>query len=547
MVTRVSRCRHYPPIATRRSARPVDSVWAHPTERNMVSLSCSCRRHVTAGLVAMTLSSTAFAQVTPTKFQDEILLTGAGSAVSLGTSVAISGDTAFVGGPSVSLVEVFERIAGDWIRVDTLNGVSAFPSDGFGYVAASVGRVAVGAPNMGAGTAYVYERVAGVWAQIGNVDASDPEPLGNFGRSIALSGNRLLVGEPNDDNANGVDAGAAHLYEYDGSAWNHVAKLIPSSGTDFGFAGAGVSIRGDVAVVAASGGPIAGPGRVHVFERVAGSWAETAELTSPLLAGANLAVSSAVDVHDSTILVGAKGSPSSSPGAVLVFERIAGVWTEVATLTTDESATQPADFGRDVALSGQFAVVGGLRELGTGVPFTVVFNREGGTWTQGVRLEQRFASGVSSMTAIDLDGDDVVIGSTTTNVRGFVFDMRGVPFGEPCGSGSSEAPWHDVVGHPDVGSELDYTVMGGPSGALGLLFVNLATADGLAVKGCPFYLSPTGLISIPFTLSQTGVLSGDIVVPPTAAGITVYSQAFLADGSAATGVTSTNGFELSLD
>ena len=56
-----------------------------------------------------------------------------------------------------------------------------------------------------------------------------------FGRSVAIDDPLLVIGAPGDDEG-GQDAGAAYVYERDGSDWNLLQKLVGSQlGAQFGF------------------------------------------------------------------------------------------------------------------------------------------------------------------------------------------------------------------------------------------------------------------------------------------------------------------------
>ena len=58
----------------------------------------------------------------------------------------------------------------------------------------------------------------------------NPEAADNFGESVSVDRNTVIIGVPRDDDA-GRDAGSAYLYFRDGVTWKKQAKLIP---TDLG-------------------------------------------------------------------------------------------------------------------------------------------------------------------------------------------------------------------------------------------------------------------------------------------------------------------------
>jgi hypothetical protein len=85
----------------------------------------------------------------------------------------------------------------------------------------SVGTVVVGAPGdtsaagFAQGAAYVFVRSGGVWSQQQKLLASDAASFDNFGSSVALSGETVVVGARLDDAAAGFDQGSAYVFVAD--------------------------------------------------------------------------------------------------------------------------------------------------------------------------------------------------------------------------------------------------------------------------------------------------------------------------------------------
>ena len=81
--------------------------------------------------------------------------------------------------------------------------------------------------------------------------ASDKEAGDRFGFSVSISGDRAIVGALFEDTG-GINAGAAYIFERDGSGnWNEVAKVQASDKEAGDFFGISVSISGDRAIVGA--------------------------------------------------------------------------------------------------------------------------------------------------------------------------------------------------------------------------------------------------------------------------------------------------------
>lgn len=104
----------------------------------------------------------------------------------------------------------------------------------------------------------------------------NPAELNEFGRSVAIHGNRAIVGELLDDHSFRKSVGAAHIYDLVGDAWTHYATLIGAGYTlrDDDYFGASVALADDVAVVGAPA--FFHPGHAVVFERQGSVWTPVA-------------------------------------------------------------------------------------------------------------------------------------------------------------------------------------------------------------------------------------------------------------------------------
>ncbi len=187
-----------------------------------------------------------------------------------GESVAVSGDTIVVGAPGdddagtdSGSAFVYHRNkdgADLWGLVVQLTAADAAPGDSFGAaVGISGDTVAVGAPDSDVatnerGSAYVFERNQGgidTWGELTRLVASDYRSF-DFGASIAMSGDMILVGAPWTDTLPEFDTGAAYLFERNrGGAdnWGKVQKLLASDPTHFSTFGESVDIDGRTLIV----------------------------------------------------------------------------------------------------------------------------------------------------------------------------------------------------------------------------------------------------------------------------------------------------------
>ncbi|RMH30496.1 MAG: hypothetical protein D6692_02285 [Planctomycetota bacterium] len=320
----------------------------------------------------------------------------------LGYSVGVSGDTVVAGawgdddGGSLSgSVYVFERDFGGadaWVQRAKIVNPAPAANDVFGSSVAIDGdTLVVGAPldNQGGildrGTVSVYRRdsVSGQWVLERVLVAPDANPDGQFGFSLAIDGDRLVVGSIGS-NAQGNGAGAAYVFERNlggPGQWGLAATLRGSdidANDQFGYS---VTVDGDRVVVGANKKDRDGlfAGAVFVFERDgAGVWSEAATFRAdnPV----NLQeFGSSVSLAGDTLLVGAMRTPASlgSPGgAAFVYARDAqtGVWSLADTIST----IAPGDgdlLGSSVAIrpdgdGGWFGFVGARGDGGPDAPLT---------------------------------------------------------------------------------------------------------------------------------------------------------------------------------
>jgi hypothetical protein len=278
--------------------------------------------------------------------------------------VAIEGDTIVAGalGSDPSSIDagaayVFVRPPGGWTGT-VYENAKLLASDGaandrFGAsVSLSGDAIAIGAPldSPGAaggdhGSAYVFVKPAGGWAgtltQNAKLVASDPGTNDNFGVSLAVNGDRILVGAPGASGLLAPDAGAAYLFTKPAGGWSgaltEVEKLTaPEGATGDGF-GSSVALRGDVIVVGAPTddvGTAADQGSAHVFLR------DTRPVALTLTPGTEEnPVGATTTVTAATVDVDALPVPD----ATIVFA-VAGSVTASGSCTTDAAGTCSFDY-----------------------------------------------------------------------------------------------------------------------------------------------------------------------------------------------------------
>jgi hypothetical protein len=363
-----------------------------------------------------------------------------------GWSVAISGDTVVVGaiyedsdstgingarneqGTNSGAAYVFTRSAGTWSQQAYLKPAAVGTSqvgDEFGSsVAVSGDTVVVGAHNeassttginstanesaAGSGAAYVFARSAGVWSQqaylkpaaVGASQVND-----HFGASVAVSGDTVVVGAPDEDSSalgvNGTpnelanNSGSAYVFIRNTGTWSQQAYLKPAvvGNTQSGDAfGTSVAVSGDTVAVGAyheassslginsTPNELSGTaGAAYVFTRIAGAWSQQAYLKpaavgtdqlgdffgwSIALSGDTLVVGAIKEASSTTGINSTPNESAVDAGAAYVFTRSAGVWSQLAYLKPAAIGTSQLydQFGWSVAVSGATVVVGAIQE-----------------------------------------------------------------------------------------------------------------------------------------------------------------------------------------
>jgi uncharacterized protein (TIGR03437 family) len=365
-----------------------------------------------------------------------------------GAWVALStdGNTALVGGlydnDYVGATWVYTRSAGVWTQQGgKLVGTGRAGNSEQGSVAlSSDGNTAlVGGyyDNLGAGAAWVFTRSGGVWTQQGGKLVGTGAVGSAFQAwSVALSadGNTAIVGGP-DDNS---QVGAAWVFTRSGGVWTQQGGKLVGTGV----AGSeGVKQGRSVALSADGNTALVGGfldnndvGAVWVFTRSGGVWTQQG---GKLVGTGAVGVTSqgyavALSADGNTALVGGP-LDNNYAGAAWVFTRSGGVWTQQGGKLAGTGAVGTAvQQGFSVALSadGNTALVGGYGDSND-AGATWVFTRSGGVWTQqGGKLLGTGAVGAAwqgSSVALSGDGGTALVGA-------------------PCDSGSCTGGTYDSVG-----------------------------------------------------------------------------------------------------
>ncbi|MFN0205162.1 MAG: FG-GAP repeat protein [Planctomycetota bacterium] len=501
--------------------------------------------------------------------------TGAGDL--FGYSVAVSGNTIIIGafqeGSNATGVNgdgsnngmlgsgaayVFIRSGSTWSQQAYLKASNTGAGDSFGFsVAASGDTVAIGAyleassafgvngnqssnSASGAGAVYVFVRSGTTWSQQAYLKASNTGPTDQFGRSVSVSQDTVVVGAYQEDssattingdqsNNSSPDAGAAYVFVRSGTTWSQQAYLKASNtGANDQF-GRSLSISGDTIVV-----------------------------------GAYLEDSNAVGANGNQ-----NDNSAADSGAAYVFVRVGSVWSQHSYLKA--SNTEATDsFGYSVSVSGNIVVVaavsftvsGGEDSDSTGVNgdqsnnnaegagAVYVFQRIGATWSQQAYLKASNTEAHDNFgIAVAVEGDVVVVGAHREEVEPttldsgaiYIFDLDNNPGSVSYGTGTPGCAGTHTLGlthAPTINSPVfAITCDNAPPLSLGLAIItdsqDLAGSDpfGLGVLLHADLILPTEVITLDFYSDGTGYSeTAGATIPnnPTIVGNIYYACALWA-------------------
>ena len=150
---------------------------------------------------------------------------------------------------------IFKNNLGTWIEDQVIVASDGSTMDDFGWsVAISGDYIIVGADKdfedengnnsiNRAGSAYIFKNNSGNWSQVKKLVASDREASDLFGYSVSISGDYAIVGAPNEDNGvTGTNAGSAYIFKNTSGVWGQVQKIVASTRSTDAYFGQSVAI-----------------------------------------------------------------------------------------------------------------------------------------------------------------------------------------------------------------------------------------------------------------------------------------------------------------
>ncbi|MBC8403906.1 MAG: FG-GAP repeat protein [Planctomycetes bacterium] len=293
-----------------------------------------------------------------------------------GHSLAADGNRLVVGAPdalgnSIGAAYIFEYNGSQWIETQKVAQTTGYGDDWFGWSVDIEGdRVVVGAmyshyPGLSwsrshAGSGWIFDYDGAQWNLTQEISASDKDFYDLFGASIALDGDKVLVGArgEGDDIGGGIIEGykgAAYVFQLNAGTWVETQKLIGSTREEHAWFGNALDIKGNHLLVGSpgkNGGGIYGSGVVYAFRFSAGSWNETAILKSPLELSTRT-FGQAIAMENDFAVIAAAGYDflGNDTGAVHPWRRYGNEWIPEPAINPGTLHTWDG-FARDVDLDG---------------------------------------------------------------------------------------------------------------------------------------------------------------------------------------------------
>jgi len=257
---------------------------------------------------------------------------------------------------------VFTRVGPTWVQQAKLVTDDAAAGARFGTCCSLFEDIVVVGGYRVDGTdssAYVFTRSGTTWTQRQKLVGGDTLADDHFGISVSVFDNTIVVGACYDDDA-GEDSGSAYVFVCNGTTWNQQAKLAAVDAAASDLFGIGVAISGDTVVVGACQDDDAGSdsGSAYVFTRSGTTWAQQAKLVAED-ATAGDEFGGRISLSQNAVTIGAKYNDDAGDdsGSAYVFTRSGTTWIQQAKLVADDAAADDW-FGNSVSICDDTVVVG---------------------------------------------------------------------------------------------------------------------------------------------------------------------------------------------
>lgn len=309
-----------------------------------------------------------------------------------------------------------------------------------------------------AGAAYVFEKdLAGSWIEVQKLVALDRSAGDQFGFSVSIDGDKLIVSAPEEDHdVSGNQfldgAGSVYVFEKDiNGTWVQTQKLVAWDRDAQDFFGYSVSISPERILIGAeredhnaSGGAYQpSAGSAYIFEQDLNEIWQPSQKLVALDRSTSDFFGSAVAICDSQIVIGAYREDEDenglnsigSAGSCYIFELgSTGSWSQTAKLVAPDRASSDF-FGFSVAIDSNRVISGAYAEdhdsnfsnQASSAGSAYVFSKNmSGTWS----FEQKLTAsdrevGDEFGYSVSIQGDTIVVGAHQEDINQGTFSVSG--------------------------------------------------------------------------------------------------------------------------
>ncbi len=295
----------------------------------------------------------------------------------LGTSVSISENgnfmaigSAYVDGASgtttdAGQVRFFQRIAGFWAPLATLNGTAAgdrfgqsvsLSADGLSLAVGADGHDAGGAD---AGQTTIYTLIGTNLIQQGNaINGTAAGDLSGSAVSLSENGMVVAIGSYAAENSSFDEVGHVRVFAWNGSSWVQRGNALEGDDVNDNF-GVSVSLNADGSTLAAGssthGNGSTDYGLVRTYLWSGSAWTQRG---SDIVGGTgeHAGASVGLDSDGNTMIVGAMGNGSTA-GRMRLYEWVSTDWVQQGTDLLGKTGFD--GFGHAAGISGDGTIFGG--------------------------------------------------------------------------------------------------------------------------------------------------------------------------------------------
>lgn len=330
-----------------------------------------------------------------------------------------------------------------WRQVDNVSASNGQSEDLYGTSVSVFGNYAVvGAKNSdingnNSGVAYILksdELNPDNWEQVAVLNPAQVGADDQFGASVGIASNILVVGAPKDDDL-GQDAGAAYIYVKNASnTWNMVKKVTAAdanAGDDFGSA---VAVMGDKVLIGAAMNDEKGlnAGAAYLFSKDQGgsnNWGQVAKLTATDGQAGDM-FGASLDIDGDFAVISANLDDNNgkiNSGSAYLFSKDQGganAWGQVKKLTADDENSFD-NFGVSVSINADYLIIGANLndDKGSNSGSAYIFERNFGgatnSWGQAIKLLAQDGTQSDQLgIAVSINGNYAVAGARFDNIKG---------------------------------------------------------------------------------------------------------------------------------